>query len=247
MFVVPLHQIDHQELVDWSFDVSFAFGIPPEPEPPRPLPLVIDVLDAFARGGCHGTAWFRVDGLDVAECFPSCTGLAECAAAGWLDVGEVSLREPGTDDAHAATADEATVHEATTDETTAHEATTDETTADEPPSHSSPSHSSPSHSGDSPSHSGDRDAATAGQRAHDTAARDAAVLDQPVLDPPVLDPESQVDSVAFRKPNPKAVLHAATQLARTAGPLLVFDDLADRVFVVAPGDTYDGLAKYWPW
>jgi len=175
MFVVPLHQIDHQELVDWSFDVSFAFGIPPEPALPRSLPLVVDVLDAFARGGCHGTAWFEVDRLDIAAIFPSCTGLAECAAAGWLDLGEVSLREPDVD----------------------------------------------------------------------AGLEVAAEPDDGK--PPRLDPESRVGSISFRKPNPVAVLHAVTMLARTAGPMLVFDDLADRVFVVAPGDTYESLAKFWPW
>jgi hypothetical protein len=178
MFVVPLHQIDHQELVEWSFDVSFAFGIPREPAMPRSLPLVVDVLDAFARGGCHGTAWFEVDRMDIAGTFPSCTGLAECAAAGWLDLGEVTLREPD-----------------------------------------------------------DRPVGVEG-------------LDVPAEDdgkPPCLDPESRVGSIAFRKPNPVAVLHAVTALARSAGPLLVFDDLADRVFVVAPGDTYEGLEKFWPW
>jgi hypothetical protein len=176
MFVVPLHQIDHQELVDWSFDVSFAFGIPREPALPRSLPLVVDVLDAFARGGCHGTAWFEVEGLDLAATLPSCTGLAECAAAGWLDLGEVTLREPGA-----------------------------ESDLGEP-----------------------------------VPAGDDGK-------PALLDPESRVGSIAFRKPNPVAVLRAVTMLVGTAGPILVFDDLADRVFVVAPGDTYEGLAKFWPW
>jgi hypothetical protein len=178
MFVVPLHQVDHQELVDWSFDVSFAFGIPREAATPRSLPLVVDVLDAFARGGCHGSAWFEVDRLDIAGILPSCTGLAECAAAGWLDLGEVTLRESD------------------------------------------------------------------GRSGLDGSGLDVETDDGK---PPRLDPESRVGSIAFRKPNPVAVLRAVTALARTAGPMLVFDDLADRVFVVSPGDTPEGLAKFWPW
>jgi hypothetical protein len=173
IFVVPLHQIDHHELVDWSLDVSFAYGIPREPALPRSLPLVVDVLDAFADGGCHGTAWFEVDRLDLAAVFPSCTGLAECAAASWLDLGEVTLREPGSD---VEVGDE-----------------------------------------------------------------------QDVSKPQRLDPQSRVGSISFRKPNPVAVLRAVTMLARSAGPLLVFDDTADRVVVVAPGDAYEGLATLWPW
>jgi hypothetical protein len=173
MFVVPLHQIDHQELVDWSHVLSFAYGIPREPALPRSLPLVVDVLDAFAAGGCHGTAWFEVDRIDLSAAFPSCTGLAECAAAGWLDLGEVTLREP------------------------------------------------------------DSGVEVGG-------GKDAGK-------PQPLDPESRVGSISFRKPNPDAVLRAAMMLTRSAGPLLVFDDQADRVVVVSPDDTQEELAKLWPW
>jgi hypothetical protein len=56
-----------------------------------------------------------------------------------------------------------------------------------------------------------------------------------------------VDGVSFRKPSGVAALHAVCALTAVAGPLLVFDDSADQVFVVWPGERVEDLLKDWPW
>lgn len=56
-----------------------------------------------------------------------------------------------------------------------------------------------------------------------------------------------VEVVAFRKPSSTAALHAACALTASAGALLVFDDSADHVFVVSPGDRPEDLIAQWPW
>lgn len=60
-------------------------------------------------------------------------------------------------------------------------------------------------------------------------------------------PDAAVESIAFRKPVGVAVLAALCALALTAGPQLVFDDSADSVFVVWPGERRDDLIGEWPW
>jgi len=70
---------------------------------------------------------------------------------------------------------------------------------------------------------------------------DGASEDDPVeLDQAVTD-------IGFRKPSASAVLAAAVALASQAGPLLVFDDSSEHVFVVSPGDDPSYLAEHWPW
>lgn len=59
--------------------------------------------------------------------------------------------------------------------------------------------------------------------------------------------DTAVEAVGFRKPAGVAVLHAVCALTVSAGVLLVFDDSADQVFVVSPGDRPEDLAAYWPW
>ncbi|WP_328459329.1 hypothetical protein OHA21_26815 [Actinoplanes sp. NBC_00393] len=59
--------------------------------------------------------------------------------------------------------------------------------------------------------------------------------------------EASVEAVSFRKPVPVAVLTAASALASTAGPQLVFDDSADSLFVVWPGESAESLLAEWPW
>ena len=59
--------------------------------------------------------------------------------------------------------------------------------------------------------------------------------------------DAAVESIAFRKPVGVAVLTALCALALTAGPQLVFDDSADCVFVVWPGERPDDLIGEWPW
>lgn len=56
-----------------------------------------------------------------------------------------------------------------------------------------------------------------------------------------------VTDVGFRKPSGRAVLAAAVALASQAGPLLVFDDSGEHVFVVSPGDDPTHLTGPWPW
>lgn len=70
---------------------------------------------------------------------------------------------------------------------------------------------------------------------------DGADGDEPVeLDQAVTD-------IGFRKPSGTAVLAAVVALASQAGPLLVFDDSGEHVFVVSPGDDPTDLAQHWPW
>ncbi|WP_197699071.1 hypothetical protein [Micromonospora inositola] len=70
---------------------------------------------------------------------------------------------------------------------------------------------------------------------------DGAGGDEPVkLDQAVTD-------IGFRKPSGGAVLAATVALASQAGPLLVFDDSGEHVFVVSPGDDPTHLAQHWPW
>jgi hypothetical protein len=63
----------------------------------------------------------------------------------------------------------------------------------------------------------------------------------------VLSLETPVQSVGFRKPDPRAVLRLACALAVPAGGLLVFDDGMDAACVVQPGERPDDLAPHWPW
>ncbi|WP_326560093.1 hypothetical protein [Micromonospora sp. NBC_01796] len=59
--------------------------------------------------------------------------------------------------------------------------------------------------------------------------------------------DAAVETVAFRKPNPVAVLRAVCALASYAGPQLVFDESADQAFAVWPGEAAGELEDDWPW
>lgn len=63
----------------------------------------------------------------------------------------------------------------------------------------------------------------------------------------MLTPATAVAHLAFRKPIGAAVLAAMCALAPVGGPQLIFDDSADRVFVVHPGDRAQDLTAIWPW
>ncbi|TWP54109.1 hypothetical protein FKR81_00625 [Lentzea tibetensis] len=63
----------------------------------------------------------------------------------------------------------------------------------------------------------------------------------------VLRAGTPVETVSFRKPSGRAVLHAACALTVVAGPVFVFDDSAARVFVVQPGTRPEDIASQWPW
>ncbi|GAB2943184.1 hypothetical protein GCM10027280_34830 [Micromonospora polyrhachis] len=56
-----------------------------------------------------------------------------------------------------------------------------------------------------------------------------------------------VTDIGFRKPSGSAVLAAVVALASRSGPLLVFDDSGEHVFVVSPGEEPAHLATRWPW
>jgi hypothetical protein len=72
-------------------------------------------------------------------------------------------------------------------------------------------------------------------------AGDRADPDQPLA----LD--AAVRSLSFRKPDGIAVLAAMCALTPVAGAQLVYDDSADEVFVVRPGERAEDLASEWPW
>ncbi|WP_157742599.1 hypothetical protein [Micromonospora chokoriensis] len=56
-----------------------------------------------------------------------------------------------------------------------------------------------------------------------------------------------VTDIGLRKPSGRAVLAATVALASQTGPLLVFGDSGEHVFVVAPGDDPTHLGQHWPW
>jgi hypothetical protein len=62
-----------------------------------------------------------------------------------------------------------------------------------------------------------------------------------------LELDQAVTDIGFRKPSGSAVLAAVVALASQTGPLLVFDDSGENVFVVSPGDDPTHLAGHWPW
>jgi hypothetical protein len=161
VLVSPLHVVAADGGLEWAVAASFAYGIPERAPAAQPLPHVQDVLAAIASAGCHGTAWFTVEGIDVTSYLPPCTNPADCATAGGMDLGEVTLHPAGSDDK--------------------------------------------------------------------------------------LRADSRVEAVRFRKPHGRALLHAVCGLTAAAGPLLVFDEDADRVFAVSPGDRPEDLAGHWPW
>jgi hypothetical protein len=59
--------------------------------------------------------------------------------------------------------------------------------------------------------------------------------------------DARVEGISLRKPSGVAVLAAVCKLTATAGPQLVFDDSADRVFVVWPDEHPEDLVREWPW
>lgn len=59
--------------------------------------------------------------------------------------------------------------------------------------------------------------------------------------------DQAVTDIGFRKPSGRAVLAVTVALASQAGPLLVFSDSGEHVFVVSPGDDPTQLGQHWPW
>jgi hypothetical protein len=64
---------------------------------PPGYPTVAEVLRAFRRAGCHGTAWYQLADADEAPelALAPCPGPSACQAGGSWDVGEVTLHPPG--------------------------------------------------------------------------------------------------------------------------------------------------------
>jgi hypothetical protein len=56
-----------------------------------------------------------------------------------------------------------------------------------------------------------------------------------------------VETASFRSPSGRAVLFLVCALAPAAGGLVVFDQSADQVVVVQPGQLPADLTECWPW
>lgn len=164
LHVIALHELAHEGMVEWATAATVSRGVPARAPRPLPLPTVDEVLAAFRRARCHGSAWFAVRGVDPALLLPGCPAPARCAGTGGRDLGEVSLQAAGHPD-----------------------------------------------------------------RAEP------------------MPPDAGIEQVSFRKPIGVAVLAAVCELASVAGPQIVFDDSADRVFVVRPGERAEDLMREWPW
>ncbi|MBB5873069.1 hypothetical protein F4553_006503 [Allocatelliglobosispora scoriae] len=91
ILATPLHSVQ-PDVLEWAASASASFGVPGQLPPPHPLPVVAEVLTAFRKAGCHGTPWFRVDGLGAGF---------ELASGGGLDLGEVTLQAPDWEDQEA--------------------------------------------------------------------------------------------------------------------------------------------------
>jgi hypothetical protein len=97
LLVFPLHEIAANGAWEWALDGGRSFGMPEDPPPSQPLPTAAEVVTAFREAGCHGTAWYHIDGLDTAAELPACPEYGTCAGVGGLDLGEVRL-DPGNGD-----------------------------------------------------------------------------------------------------------------------------------------------------
>jgi hypothetical protein len=62
-----------------------------------------------------------------------------------------------------------------------------------------------------------------------------------------LSSNTRVETVWLRKPSGAGALAAVCALVSVTGPQLVFDDSADRAFVVWPGEIEADLVQDWPW
>jgi hypothetical protein len=91
LLAVPLHHAATHGGLTWAASAAYTYGIPESPPEPQPFPLVKDVLAAFGTAGCHGTAWFTVDGVDRETALPPCPDPAGCREAAGLDLGEVTI------------------------------------------------------------------------------------------------------------------------------------------------------------
>jgi hypothetical protein len=73
MHVLPLHRSSAGDGWAWVTSAEVSRGVPDLPPPPAPLPTAVQVVDALRAAGGHGSAWFRVPGLDLPDCPPNCS------------------------------------------------------------------------------------------------------------------------------------------------------------------------------
>ncbi|PRX13832.1 hypothetical protein CLV67_12421 [Actinoplanes italicus] len=73
MHVMPLHRLAGADDWAWVTSADESRGVPDVPPPPVLLPTAAQVVDALRTGGGHGSAWFRVPGLELPDCPPQCT------------------------------------------------------------------------------------------------------------------------------------------------------------------------------
>jgi hypothetical protein len=86
---VPLSVTD-VAMLDWvRNEFPDAYGLPTELPARRPLPTVTHLVDAIEQSGCHGSAWFSVEGQDGSP-IPSCANRRFCARTDGWDLGEVN-------------------------------------------------------------------------------------------------------------------------------------------------------------
>lgn len=60
-------------------------------------------------------------------------------------------------------------------------------------------------------------------------------------------PDDEVAAISLRTPRIPAALGLACALTVAAGPLVVFDDNVDVMFVLRRDDTVEELIRHWPW
>jgi hypothetical protein len=85
LFLVPAHQLAREHGSLGQFTAQLA-NLAAEA---KRLPTVEEVLAELAASGCHGDAWYRLEGLE--NPLPRCPDYARCAAGNGFDLGEVSL------------------------------------------------------------------------------------------------------------------------------------------------------------
>jgi hypothetical protein len=90
LHAIPLHTLGSDSW-GWAAGARFSYGLPENHPQPRALPTAAQVVAAFNAAGCHGEAWFTVEGPGAMG-LPPCPDPGECAGRrGGLDLGEVTL------------------------------------------------------------------------------------------------------------------------------------------------------------
>ncbi|MEE6257068.1 hypothetical protein [Plantactinospora sonchi] len=95
LYAMPLHHVASDGGWEWAASAGSVRDLPDQPPEPTPPARVGDVLDALRAAGCHGTAWFEVDGLAAGSALPRCPDAGTCGIEEGPDLGEVSLHVAG--------------------------------------------------------------------------------------------------------------------------------------------------------